>query len=135
VSLANVPYGGGGPWALTLWMRPGSLYGPSFEYLFSQNQSAPSPDVLPNQVRPVLTPCIIVVAARHACGLTMVYLGCVTALAMLQHTGSTRGLRILAHTLLCMHPYAGYPPNKRGLKSAPDTRAIVPYMAGEGQTA
>ena len=47
--LDDVPYGGGGPWALTLWARPGSLYGPAFEYLFSHNQSAPSPDVLPNQ--------------------------------------------------------------------------------------
>ena len=51
VTLEDVPYGGGGPWALTLWAKPGSLYGPGFEYLFSHNQSAPSPDVLPNQVR------------------------------------------------------------------------------------
>ncbi len=50
VALDDVPYGGGGPWALTLWAKPGSLYGPGFEYLFSHNKSAPSPDVLPNQV-------------------------------------------------------------------------------------
>ena len=54
MSLANVPYGAGGPWALTLWVRPGSVFGPSFEYLFSQNQSALSPNVLPDQVRSVM---------------------------------------------------------------------------------
>ena len=55
VALDDVPYGSGKPWApkpwaLTLWAKPGSLFGPGFEYLFSHNQSAPSPDVLPNQV-------------------------------------------------------------------------------------
>ena len=33
--LDTVPYAAGGAWAVNLWMKPGSIYGDDFQYLFS----------------------------------------------------------------------------------------------------
>ena len=35
VVLDTVPYAAGGAWAVNLWMKPGSIYGDDFQYLFS----------------------------------------------------------------------------------------------------
>ena len=33
--LDTVPYAAGGQWAVNLWMKPGSIFGSDFQYLFS----------------------------------------------------------------------------------------------------
>lgn len=51
VLLDNVAYGTGGPFAITIWAKPGSLFGSNYEYIFSHNQTDPAlSGVQPNQV-------------------------------------------------------------------------------------
>ena len=51
VILDYVPYGAAGPFAITLWAKPGGLFGSNYEYLYSHNQSNPTLHTeQPNQV-------------------------------------------------------------------------------------
>jgi hypothetical protein len=35
IVLESVPYGKSGAWAINIWIKPGSVYGNNFQYIFS----------------------------------------------------------------------------------------------------
>jgi hypothetical protein len=39
IVLDPVTYGTSGQWAINIWMKPGSLYGSNFQYMFSHAQN------------------------------------------------------------------------------------------------